>query len=120
MGFAIISSQEQVDGIVHGLIVDHKVRNSDIACYQSLINRSFLELKKQNCDIIIIWTVGESELKKVLLENFGFKSSVQFPYEKLFGYSYMDAIQIDEKLTNKVNIYDEKAWRVTYAFHDIT
>jgi len=120
MGYAIISSQEQVDGILYGLIVDHKVRNSDIACYQSLINRSLLDLKKQNCDGIIICTLGEPELEEVLLENFGFKSSVQFPYERLFTYSYMDAIQIDEKLTNKASIYDEKNWRVTYAFHDVT
>ena len=119
MGCTVISSQEKGDGLVEGFIVDHKFRNPDIASYQALIDRSFLELEKQNCDIINIWTWGEPELKKVLLEKFGCKSSVKFPYNRLTTNSYMDAIQIAKELPIKTNIYNEKNWRVTYAFHDV-
>lgn len=120
IGFTIISLQKEFDEIVSGLIVDHLVKDSNQACYETLIDSSIVELKKQNCDIIVTWTIGEPKLKELLLKKFGFKSSLQFPYSRLFSYGHMDVIQLNRGETSKVNVYDPRNWRVTPAFHDVT
>ena len=119
-GYAVVSVREEVSGLRTGIVVDHLVRNSDIACYRALINRCLCELEKQGCDIAFIWTSGEPKLREVLLQHFGFKSSVRFPYDRFFGYGYMDVILLDEQRGERANIYDEENWRITHAFPDTT
>lgn len=119
VGLAIVSLQKQSDGRNMGLIVDHIVRDSNQSCYEVLIHNSIIALKKQNCDIIVTWTIGEPELRKLLLKKFGFKSSLQFPYRRLYPYSHMDVIHLDKEQTNKVSVYNPENWRVTPAFHDV-
>jgi GNAT superfamily N-acetyltransferase len=120
-GFAVISLQKQPDGMNLGLIVDHLVRDSNPACYETLIDRIIAEFRKQeNCDIIVTWAIGEPELKKLLLKKFGFKSSLRFPYGRLFPHGHMDVISLNREETNKVYVHDPTNWRVTPAFHDVT
>ena len=56
--------------------------------------------------------------REELLKHFGFKSSVKFPYNRMFSYAYLEAMLIDEKLAEGVDIYDESNWRVTHAYAD--
>jgi predicted N-acetyltransferase YhbS len=118
-GYAVVSAQEHNSGLVYGYIVDHLVRDRDIACFQSLINRSLDELEKSGCDIVIIWAPGEPALREELVKHLGFKSSLGSPYNRFSGHDYLDAIMIDEQVAAGVNIYDKDNWRVTYAYSDV-
>ena len=118
-GYAVISVQPQPNGLVNGLIVDYLVKNKDLSCFRVLIDRCLNELGKSQLDIVLAWAFNESQLRKELLKYFGFKSSTKFPYNKLFGYAYLDAILIDENLVEGVDIYDSSNWRVTHAYADI-
>jgi hypothetical protein len=76
-------------------------------------------LGKSQLDIVLAWAFSEPQLRKELLKYFGFKSSVKFPYSKMFGYGYLEAMQIDEKLVEGLDIYNSSNWRVTHAYADI-
>ena len=117
-GYAVVNVREEANGLVYGIIVDYLVRNRDIACFQVLVDRSLDELEKSKCDIVVIWAFSEPKFKEQLLKRFGFKSSFKFPYNKVFDYGYLDALRLDERVAERVNIYDKENWRVTYAFRD--
>jgi GNAT superfamily N-acetyltransferase len=119
-GYAVISVQVETNGLVYGMITDHLVKNRDIACFQALMESSLNELGKSGCDILVMWMFSEPKFREQLLKYFGFKSSFRFPYDKIFGYGYLDAILIDERVAERINIYDSENWRVTYAFSDST
>ena len=118
-GYAVISVQPQPNGFVNGLIVDYLVKNKDLSCFRVLIDRCLNELGKSQLDIVLAWAFSEPQLRKELLKHSGFKSSVKFPYNKMFGYNYLEAMLIDEKLAEGVDIYDSSNWRVTHAYADI-
>jgi len=65
-----------------------------------------------------MWAFSEAKFREQLLKHFGFKSSFKFFYSKVFGYEYLDAILIDERGAERVNIYEKENWRVTYAYRD--
>ncbi len=117
-GYAVVSVQEKADGLVYGMITDYLVKNGDIACFQALIKSSLSELEKSECDIISIWAFSEPKFREQLLKYLGFKSSIRFPYNRVSYYGYLDALLIDERVAERVNIYDKENWRVTYAFLD--
>ncbi len=118
-GYAVISVQKERSGLVQGIIVDYLIKNRDTTCIRLLINRCLDELEKAECDIVLIWAFSEPKLREQLVKHFGFKSSLKFPYKKVFGYRYLDAILIDEQVAKRVNIYDKDNWRVTYALRDM-
>ena len=117
-GYAVIDSREGDNNLVYGFIIDYLVKHGDVACFQMLIGECLKELAKSRCDIVTAWMFGNSEFKKQLLKRFNFKSSLQFPYNRVFSYGYMDAIRVNEHRTAKVDIYDKENWRVTYAYAD--
>ncbi len=117
-GYTVVSAQEQNDGLVYGYIVDHLARDSDIACFQALVNRSLDELQRSGCDIVIIWAPGEPALREELMKRLGFKSLLAFPYNRFSERRYLDAIRINEEVAAGVNVYDKGNWRVTYAYTD--
>jgi len=119
-GYAVVSIQEEANGLVYGMIIDYLVKNRDIACFQALMKSSLNELGKSECDILNMWAFIEPEFREQLLKYFGFKSFYSFPYNKIFDCGYLDAILIDERISERINIYDKENWRVTYAFHDTT
>ena len=119
-GYAVISVQQQPNGLVNGLIVDYLVKNKDLACFRVLIDKCLNELGKSESDILLAWLFSEPQLRKELMTHFGFKSSVKFPYNKMFGYAYLEAMLIDEDLAGGVGIYDRNNWRVTHAYADTT
>lgn len=116
LGYAVTSVQVKAKGVVFGTIVDHVVKDSDIACYQALISQCLERLQEQECDILSILTIGEPELRRELLQHFCFKSSAKFPYSRFSSYNYMDVLQLDERVGERIDIYDENNWRVTDAF----
>lgn len=118
-GYAVVSVQQQPNGLGNGLIVDYLVKNKDLACFRVLIDGCLGELGRSESDILLVWAFSEPQLRKELLTHFGFKSSVKFPYKKMSGYAYLDAIRIDEKLVEGIDIYDSSNWRVTHAYADI-
>ena len=120
LGYAVVSVQQDKNGIKIGRIIDHVVANSDIICYRHLINKSLLELEDRDCDCYAVFVSGEPELEKALLKDFGFKSLAKFPYNRFMDDGYMDAIQINQQFCNNVDILNEKNWRVTYAFYNQT
>jgi GNAT superfamily N-acetyltransferase len=118
-GYAVVSLQPQPNSFVSGLIVDYLVKNKDLSCFRVLIDTCLNELGKSQLDIVLAWAFSEPQLRKELSKYFGFKSSTKFPYNKLFRYAYLDAILIDEKLVEGVDIYDSSNWRVTHVYADI-
>ena len=119
-GYAVVSVQQQPNGLVNGLIVDYLVKNKDLACFRVLIDKCLNELGKSESDILLVWAFNEPKLREQLLKYFGFKSSFKFPYNKLFRYAYIEAMLIDEKVADAVDIYDKNNWRVTHAYPDTT
>jgi GNAT superfamily N-acetyltransferase len=118
-GYTVVNAKKRSDGLIYGYIVDHLVKDRDIACFRALISKSLNELDKLECDIVIIWALGEPVLRKQLLKYLGFKSTLSFPYNRFFtGGGYLDAIRIDEQVAAGVNIYAKENWRVTYAYSD--
>ncbi len=119
-GYAVISVQEQINGLVYGMIVDYVVKNKDIDCFRILINRCLNELEKSEPDLVSVWAFSQPEFRKELTKHFGFKSSSTFPYNRFFGKGYLVAREIDEQVVEKIDIYDKKNWRVTYTYYDTT
>lgn len=119
-GYAVVSVQQQLNGLVYGLIGDYLVRDKDIACFRALVDGCMDELGKSEFDILLVWTFSEPKFRSELLKLFGFKSSYKFPYNRLFGYAYLDAVLIDDKVARQVDIYDKDNWRVTHAYPDTT
>ena len=117
-GYTVINAQKRRNGLLYGYIVDYLVRDRDVACFQTLINRSLDELEKSECDLVVMWALGESTLRKQLLKHLGFKSMLLFPYNRFFTRGYFDAIRIDDRVAPGVDIYAKENWRVTYAYAD--
>jgi len=118
-GYLVVSIQEQVNGLVYGIVADYLVKDKDITCFRALINRALIESEKSDCDMIVIWVFSEPEFREELLKNFNFKSSFRFPYNRAFTYGYLDALLVDERRAERIDIYDKNNWRVTYAYSDI-
>jgi GNAT superfamily N-acetyltransferase len=118
-GYTVLSVEKQRNGLVYGYIVDHLIKDRDIACFRALINRSLNELEKSKCDVVIIWALGEPVLRNQLLKHLGFKSTLTFLYNRFSGHGYLDAIRIDEQVAAGVNIYAKENWRVTCAYTDV-
>jgi predicted N-acetyltransferase YhbS len=118
-GYTVVSVEKQTNGLTYGYIVDHLVRDRDTACFRALIGRSLNFLEQSGSDVVFIRALGEPVLRKELLKHLGFKSSLLFPYNRLFRYSYLHVVRIDEQVAPEVNIYDKENWRVTYAYSDV-
>jgi GNAT superfamily N-acetyltransferase len=117
-GYALISIQEQPNGQIYGIIIDYLIKGGDIACFRTLMDRSLQEFEKSECDIVVIWAFSDPIFMDDLLKNFGFKSSTKFPYNRAIGHSYLDVILIDDRIIERINIYDKANWRITYAYQD--
>ena len=118
LGYAVVSVQEQLDGQKRGIIMDYLVQGDDTACFLTLMGGAIRELFKYDCEIIFMWAFSEPAFQIELMKRFGFKSSFKFPYNKLIGYGYMDALLIDEQLAKQIDIYSKDNWRITHAFAD--
>jgi hypothetical protein len=118
-GYAVVSAQEVSENITSGILIDYLVRNRDEKCSQLLISKSLTVLNQLGCDILIAWTCNEPDLQNLLLDDFGFKSSFIFPYNRFTERGYLDALLIDKEMASVINIYEKDSWRVTPAFHDI-
>jgi GNAT superfamily N-acetyltransferase len=119
-GYAIIGVQEQLRGLIAGFIIDYLVKDGDVACFHALLVKALGELEKTACHVVVTWAFSEPHLRHELLEHFGFKSSLGFPYHKVMDSGYMDVLLVDERMANTIDIYHKANWRVTYAYPNYT
>jgi len=118
-GYAVVSVQKEVNGLVFGIVVDYSVRDRDVACFRALMSGCLEELGTSECDIALIWVFTQPLLRSDLLKHFGLKSSLRFPYSKFFGYECFEVMPVDERLAGRADIYDKGNWRITHVFHDV-
>lgn len=113
-----VSAEERINGLAYGYIVDHLVKDGDIACFQALMNNSLDELKKRGCYVASTWAPGKPALSEELLKHLGFKSSLMFPYKRISARIYSTVRSIDEQMIAGVDVYEKENWRVTHAYSD--
>ncbi len=119
-GYAVVSVQEQLNGLIYGMIVDYLVKDKDIDCFRLLINECLIELKNSECDFISIWAFSQPEFRRELIKLCGFKSSSRFPYNRFLGEGHFVAREVDEQVLEKIDIYNKENWRVTCIYPDTT
>lgn len=119
-GYAVISVQEQINGLVYGMIVDYVVKNKDIDCFRILINRCLNELEKSEFDLVSVWMFSQPEFREELVRHFGFKSPLGFPYNKVLEKNYFVTREVNKEVIGGIDIYDKENWRVTQAYPDTT
>lgn len=117
-GYAVINVKEQPNGLISGIITDHLVKDSDVSCFQGLMQKALQEFEDSGCDIAFIWTGSRSYYTDNPLNYYGFKSSTGFLYKRLFNDEYLDALLMDHRIAKDINIYDKTNWRITHAYLD--
>ena len=63
-GYAVISVQEQANGLYYGMIIDYLVKNEDPECFGALIEKAMAELAKTGCDLMMMWVFSEPGLQR--------------------------------------------------------
>ena len=117
-GYAVISVQEQANGLYYGMIIDYLVKNEDPECFGALIEKAMVELAKTGCDLIMIWVFSEPGLKEELRLRFGFSSTSNFLYNRLIDPGYFEALSLNDQAITSMNIYDKSNWRITHIYPD--
>ncbi len=119
-GYAVVSMREQDNGLIYGMVMDYLVRNNNINCLRMITSKCIDELEKMGCDLILTWSSPNTILRKELIENFRFKSSIKFPYNKLIEKRYFVTRYINKQVRSKIDIYDKRNWNITYSYCDST
>jgi hypothetical protein len=90
----VVFSNETIEGIRYGHIVDLLVKNSEIATLNMLIIKAKIELERSGVDIITFYISSKSMIyNRVLIKNgFIFKKIMR----KLIGYSNNDSVTSKE------------------------
>ena len=119
MGYAVFKVLKDKDGANQAWIMDYLVKDYDSICFQILLHSCLTELEKMDCISVHIRIIGKQNPMRGLFKRAGFRSVLEFPYNKFYHFSAIfDAIEIQDKLTGHINIYDKENWRVSYAFTD--
>jgi hypothetical protein len=117
-GYAVISVQEQTNGLYYGMIIDYLVKNEDPECFGVLIEKAMVELAKTGCDLIMIWVFSEPGLKEELRLRFGFSSTSSFLYNRFIDPGYFEALSLNDHAIRGMDIYDKSNWRITHIYPD--
>lgn len=117
-GYAVISSRREEGSFKQGLLVDYLVKDNDATCFRLLLDRCLAELRELECDYAYVWSVSKSNPIRELFRRSGFNSSLSFFYKRLYPYGHLDAILIQDRMADHIDIYDKENWRVSYAFSD--
>ncbi len=115
-GYAVLSKQRQHSGLMAGIIVDYLVADNNAACFESLVTGAMQEFTRLGCHMAAVWAFSDMELRRILMQEFGFRSSLKLPYNRFISPIYMDVLLIDKSISAPINIYDSTNWRVTYAY----
>ena len=118
-GYAVIYVKTSDEGLVHGRVVDHLVKNEDSECSRSIIAACMRELRELGSDFIDIRVFDNPKLKRELFHHFGFRSLRRFPYDRLSGKFNFVVGTFDGQILRKANVYDRGNWRVTFAHCDV-
>ena len=119
-GYAVISVQEQANGLNYGMIIDYVVKNEHPECFGALMEKAIIELAKTGCDLIMTWAFSEPGLKEELRKRFGFSSTSSFPYNRFIDPGYFEAISLNDQTMRGINIYDKNNWLITQIYPDYT
>jgi GNAT superfamily N-acetyltransferase len=119
-GYAVISVQEQGNGLNYGMIIDYLVKNEDLGYFGALIEKAMVEFTKTGCDLIMVWACSEPGFKEELRKRFGFSSTFSFPYNRFIGSGYFEALSLTDQAIRGINIYDKSNWRITNIYPDNT
>jgi hypothetical protein len=123
-GYAVISAKQSSDGLIQGMIVDYLIKNNDINCFRVLVNQCLNELCKLNCDLISIGPHTEESFRRELLKNFGFHSSIRFPYSIFRSgiKNYFHVFNACSQLSTKLEpyVYNKHNWYFIHAYVDNT
>lgn len=119
-GYAVISIQKQLDGLIYGIIVDYLVRDKNINCFQKLITGCLHQLQESECDLIYTWAFCQPDLRRELIRHFGFKASSKFPYNRFLWQGHFAAREVGGQAMGKLDIYNKDNWRVTPVYSDVT
>jgi hypothetical protein len=117
-GYAVISVQEQGNGLNYGMIIDYLVKNEDPWCFGALMEKAIVELTKTGCDLIVVWAFSDPRLKEELQKRFGFSSTLSFPYNRIIDSGYFEALSLNDQAIKCMNIYDKSNWRITHIYPD--
>jgi hypothetical protein len=118
-GYAVISVQKQANNLSYGMVIDYLVKNGDIGCFRVIMKRAMIELAKMDCHLIVVWAFNDLLFRKELKSHLGFKSTAEFPLNKLIDQGYFDVSGLDDRCPHP-DIYHKDSWRITYAFPDFT
>ena len=119
-GYAAVSVQKRLSGLIYGTIIDYVVKDKDIDCFMVLMNACLIELDKFKCDLITVCAFTQPIFQEKLLKHFGFKSPIKFPYNKVLSKNYFVVRETKEDILKKIDIYNKENWQVTYAYMDTT
>jgi GNAT superfamily N-acetyltransferase len=119
-GYAVISVQRQLSGLIYGMIVDYVVRDNDTECFRVLVKRCMAELEESECDLVCVWAFSMPKFREELIKHFDFKSSLSFPYNKALEKGYFVVRELDEQVLEKIDIYKGENWRITHIYIDTT
>jgi hypothetical protein len=120
MGYAVISVQKQIKSLPIGIIIDYLIKDLDINCAQAIISKAFDEFKRSACNVVATWALGDSAFRNELVKEFGFRSSLKFPYNMVIRSIYMDLIIIDIDKATFIDPHDKTNWRLIYAYLNYT
>ncbi len=115
-GYAVISRQQQQGGVMAGLVIDCVIKDNDTGCFEALLSRAMQEFAHSACHIVATWAFSDSELRRIFMQKFGFRSSLKSPYSRFIAPGYMDLLLIDKNIADTLDVYDSTNWRVTYAY----
>jgi hypothetical protein len=118
-GYAVISVQKQANNLIYGMIIDYLIKNGDANCFRVILERAVVELAKMNCFLIVVWAFNDPHFRRELKSHLGFKSTAEFPFNRLIDHGYFDVLGLEDKFLN-LDVYNKDNWRITYAFPDFT
>ena len=130
-GYAVISKQKRSNGIVNGRIIDYLIKDNDINCFKAIINKCVVKLLE--CDNILIWAFTNPDLRRVLIKDYNFKSSIDFPrasgafksfinypYTKLKKRTLLIVKELNKLPPGSPDVFDKKNYRFTLIYPDVT
>jgi hypothetical protein len=115
LGYAVVGAERRNNNVICGWIRDYLAKDKNVDCFRSLIARCIDELVELGVDIILIPSFINAKFNVELAQHFGFKSSVSFPYNRIVAEGCFTTRAINEKVTQKVDVYNEENWDDTFA-----
>ena len=119
LGYAVISTQKHPPNLDHIVIIDYALKHNNTDCFQELMGRLLHEAQDPQPDFISAWALGHDNFRTELIEKYGFKSSLDFPYRRLFEKQHFVVRKASSQVIGDIDIYNARNWRVSRAYLDV-